>query len=88
MLLASPCRLKVGLETLRDLLTPVALSAAALLFALLALRDEVHLLAEGLRDALGDDALIESADQLLDCLTVTTLNFHRSARSVGNEPLV
>jgi hypothetical protein len=57
-------------------LTPVALGTAALLFALLALRDEVHLLAVGLGDALSHYAFIEAAQQLLDGLSFASFDFH------------
>ena len=61
---------------LHRLLAAVALGAAALLFGLLALRDKVHLLAVGLGDALGDYALIEAAQQLLDRLPFASFYFH------------
>jgi hypothetical protein len=68
------------LIALRHLLAPVTLGTTPLLFALLALGDEVHLLAKSLRDSLGDNALIKAADELLDGFAVTTFNTHCSAR--------
>jgi hypothetical protein len=56
--------------------TAVAFSAASLLFALLAFRDEVHLLAVGFGDALGNYSFVEAAQQLLDGLTIASLDFH------------
>jgi hypothetical protein len=67
------------LVQLHSFLAPVAFGTAALLFALLALRDEVHLLAVGLGDPLGDYALVEAAQELLDSLTVTSIDFHPDA---------
>ena len=61
---------------LHGLLTPVALSAAAFLFALLALRDKVHFLSVSLGDPLSDYALIEPAQQLLDSLSIASFDFH------------
>ena len=46
---------------LHRLLSAVALGAPALFFALLALRDEVHLLPVGFGDSLSDYALIKAA---------------------------
>jgi hypothetical protein len=59
--------------------TAIALGAAALLFALLALRDKVHFLAVSFGDALSDHAFVETAQQLLDSLSITAFDFHRSA---------
>jgi hypothetical protein len=61
---------------LHSFLAPVALCAAAFLFALLALRDEVHLLAVGLGDTLRHYTFIEAAQQLFDGLSVASLDFH------------
>jgi hypothetical protein len=58
------------------LLAPVTLGTASLLFALLALRDEVHLLTIGLRDSLRDDPFIKAADQLLDRFAITSFYTH------------
>ena len=63
-------------------LAPVALRAAPLLFALLALRDKVHLFAERLGDPLGDDALIEAPNQLLDGLALSAVYMHSDWPSV------
>ena len=68
---------------LHRLFAPVALGAAALLLALLALGDKMHLLAVGLGDALGDYALVEAAQQLLDRLSLTSLDFHACATRTG-----
>jgi hypothetical protein len=57
----------------------IALGAAALLFALLALRDKVHFLSVSFGDALSDHALVKTAQQLLDCLSISAFDFHRSA---------
>ena len=64
---------------LHRLFSAVALGAAALLFALLALRDKMHFLSVSLGDALSNYALIKAAQQLLDSLPITTFDFHRSA---------
>ena len=65
--LPNACRLfQTLLIAFGQLLAPIALSAAALLLTLLALRDEVHLLTICLRDALGDNSFIKAADQLFD----------------------
>jgi len=61
---------------LHGLLTPVALGAAALLFALLALRDEVHFLAVGFGDALSYYAFVEAPQQLFDGLSIASFDFH------------
>jgi len=64
---------------LHGFLAPIALCAAAFLFALLTLRDEVHLLAVGLGDTLCYDTFIEAAQQLLDGFSVASLDFHAFA---------
>lgn len=61
---------------LHRLFAAIALGAAALFFALLTLRDEVHLLPVGLGDTLGYHAFIESAQQLLDGLPIASFDFH------------
>ena len=68
---------------LHCLLAAVALGAAALLFALLALRDEVHFLSVSLGDALSDYALVEAAQQLLDSLSFASFYFHRLRDKYG-----
>ncbi len=70
-----------------QLLAAISLGAAALLFALLALRDKVHLLAIGLGDPLGDDTLIKAANQLLNGFAFTTLNSHSAAGSAARRPV-
>src|SRR6185503_6439773 len=62
---------------LHRLLAPVALGAPPLFFALFALRNEMHLFAVGLGDTLGHYALVEAAQQLLDCLSFASFDFHR-----------
>jgi hypothetical protein len=64
---------------LHRLLAAIALGTAALLFALLALRDEVHFLAVGFGDTLSDYALVEAAQQLFDSLPIAAFDFHRYA---------
>jgi len=64
------------LRLLHHLLAAIALGASPLLLALLTLRDEMHLLAECFGDALGHNNLIESSEQLLNRLSVTSFNFH------------
>ena len=64
------------LVQLHCLLTAVSLGAAALLFGLLALRDEVHFLAVGLGDALSYYAFVEAPQQLLDGLSIASFDFH------------
>ena len=64
------------LMQLHGLLTPVALGAAALLFGLLALRDEVHFFAVGFGDALSYYAFVEAPQQLLDGLSIASFDFH------------
>lgn len=71
-----------------QLLAAIPLSAAALLFALLALRDEVHLLAIGLGDSLSDDTFIEAANQLLYGFAFTTFNSHSAAGSAVRRPML
>jgi hypothetical protein len=46
---------------LKGLLTPVTLGTAALFFALLTLRNKLHLLAVGFGDSFSNNNLIESA---------------------------
>lgn len=58
------------------LLAAVALGAAAFFFALLALRDEVHLVAVDLGDALGDDTFVKAAKQLINSFAFTSFYFH------------
>ena len=65
-----------ALLRLARLFQAVALSAAALLFALLALRNEMHLLAVGLGDPLCHYAFVEAAQQLLDSLSIASFDFH------------
>jgi hypothetical protein len=60
-------------------LAAVALGAAALLFALLALRDKMHLFAIRLGDTLSDYALIKTAQQLLNRFSITSFNSHKFA---------
>jgi len=50
---------------LGHLLSAVALGAAALFFALLTLRDKVHLIAVDLGDAFRHNPLVEAANQLI-----------------------
>lgn len=50
-----------------------------LLLALLALGDKMHLLTIGLRDALRHHTLVETAQQLFDCLAVASLYLHTFA---------
>jgi hypothetical protein len=64
---------------LHRLFTAIALGAAALLFALLALRNKVHFFSVSLGDALSNYALVEAAQQLLDGLSIAAFDFHRSA---------
>jgi hypothetical protein len=64
---------------LHGFLAPITLCAAAFLFALLAFRDEVHLLAVGLGDALCYYPFIEAAQQLFDGFSVASLDFHAVA---------
>ena len=64
------------LMDLHRLLAAVALGAAALLFGLLALRNKMHLLAVGFGDPLGDHALVEAAQQLLDGFPFASFYFH------------
>jgi len=61
---------------LHRLLSAVALGAPALFFALLALRDEVHLLSVGLSALLSNYALVKAAQQLLDGLSIASFDSH------------
>jgi hypothetical protein len=64
------------MTALGHLLTAVALGTADFFFPLLTLRDELHLLAVGLCDALSNDNLVETAKQLFDALAITAFDFH------------
>lgn len=64
-----------------QLLATISFGTAALFFALLALRDEVHLLAIRFGDALGNDTFIEAANELFDSFAFTTFNSHSAAGS-------
>lgn len=61
------------------LLAPVSLCPAALLFALLALRNEVHFVTIDFRNPFGHNTFIEAPDQLIDTLAISSVNFHISA---------
>jgi hypothetical protein len=54
----------------------ITLGAAALFLALLALRDEMHLLPVGFGDSFGYYAFVEPAQQLLDGFSITSFDFH------------
>ena len=64
------------LTYLQHALAAVAFGTSGFLFTLLTLRNEVHLLAEGLRNALGDNNLVEAPQELINGFTVTSVNSH------------
>jgi hypothetical protein len=76
------------LSLLQCLLAAVALGAATFLFALFAFGNKMHFLAEGLGDALGNDNLVESTEQLVNSLAFTSFYSHISGLSThaGGSP--
>jgi len=76
------------LSLLQCLLAAIALSTATFLFALLAFGNKMHLLAEGLGDALGNNNLVESTKQLINGFAVASFYSHISGLSThaGDSP--
>jgi hypothetical protein len=75
-----------------SLFAPIALGTPSLFFALLALRDKVHLFAERFGDTLRHHAFIEASNQLLYRLTFSSFYTHsggpRSSRAPAGHALL
>jgi hypothetical protein len=71
----------------RHLFPSIALCTAAFFFALLTLRDKMHLITVDFGNALRHHTLVKAADQLIHALTIASLYFHYPARLQNEKPL-